>query len=143
MSLNEPGRNTIFGSSCFWRETMREPRFGPFDVRVTVLLGIALFYPALWTLTLALGGMTFLWAIARFRLPLPSAMRYVRSWLAGPWRPGQPSAFVRSPIDYGFELRKDLTPAIRMKDWSEKESDAKGRPSFPRRLLEAFGAAVR
>lgn len=109
----------IFSSRCFWRDTMRDPRFGPFDARLTVILAITLFYFTIWTFALGLCAVAFFWVIGRFRLPLPSAMRFMRSWLAGPLRNAQPDAFIRSPIDYGFEVKPDLAPSIRMKDWSQ------------------------
>lgn len=120
------GKRRLFSSQCFWRETMRDPRVGPFDARLTVILAVTLFYFTVWTLILGVAGIAFFWAIARFRLPLPSAMRFARSWLAGPLRSGQPRAFVRSAIDYGFELRPDLAVAPRLKHWVDADAGRAG-----------------
>jgi intracellular multiplication protein IcmT len=101
---------SLFGKSCGWRETMRDPQIAIFDARLTVLLLISIFHVRIWTIALALAAVVFFWSIEYHRLPFPSALRFARNWLAGPIRRAVPRNQLRPMIDFGFE----------------------GRPGFPR-----------
>jgi len=141
--------NAIFGKNCRWRETMQIPRVGIFDFRIIPMVFILFLHLRVWTILLVIVSAMFFYIIEYYRLPFPSALRFFRSWLAGPFRPGRPMGRLRMPINYGFP--EALSPAAPFKraaitgskfqtDRQTNSATELGQKSDPvRRLLKFVG----
>ena len=79
-------------SGIEWRYTAKKVRLGPFDSYVVVPpLVLFAMHIKLWTLLLAIGTVIVMWILELFfRLPLPEAVRVLRSKIAGNHRPSTP-----------------------------------------------------
>lgn len=84
-----------------WRNNMRPVRFFAFDARSAIIAPILLFYPRLSTIILALLIFFIFRQLERKGLSFPSAMRAVRSWIIGKYRPGWVSSQKSTFKDYG------------------------------------------
>lgn len=93
----------IFGEPILWRHTIRSPRLSIFDARLIFLFVPLVFHFRLWTVGLLLAGVVVFAVIERAGLRFPSALRAIRSRLAGSARPAQPRAQYRAAVDFGFE----------------------------------------
>lgn len=70
-----------------WRETGRTLTFLGIDGRAMFLLLLVLYRPRLWTLAVAIFGMTALIMLERKGYTLPNATRKLRVFFVGPVRP--------------------------------------------------------
>jgi intracellular multiplication protein IcmT len=84
-----------------WRNSQKITRFFVFDARVFFLLVAFMFHVALWTLSLALIAIAFFFMLERFGLTFESALRAIRCWLLGEYRPAFTRTLRRRWIDYG------------------------------------------
>jgi intracellular multiplication protein IcmT len=84
-----------------WRDSMRPTRFGPFDGRSVFPLILFAVHIALWTFALAVASAIVFWVLERKGLRVDSALRQVRSWLAGEPRPAVYSWKRRRMLDHG------------------------------------------
>jgi intracellular multiplication protein IcmT len=73
-----------------WRDTMRPCRFLMFPAWAAAPLLIFFLHWRWWTLIAAIASAILFWVLERFGLSVPAAMRFARSWVAGPYRPAVP-----------------------------------------------------
>lgn len=71
-----------------WRNSMKTVRFFIFDARAGFFVVLVLVHARLWTLCLAVLVMTIFWLFERKSLTFPAALRAIRVWIIGPYRPG-------------------------------------------------------
>ena len=95
--------HNIYGEPILWRDTMRSPRLAIFDARLIFFCFLPVLHFRVWTVTLLVFGVLTFWGIERAGLRFPSALRALRSRLAGATRPARPRAQYRSEISYAFE----------------------------------------
>lgn len=84
-----------------WRYSWLDGRFIIFDARLAILIVLCVFFPhkAVYILTVVTAAV--FWFIDKRGLSTPQALRFVRSWLAGPNRYACPTLKRRRLIDYG------------------------------------------
>ena len=70
-----------------WRNTMKPVRFFQFDVRAGFFIILVLVHARLWTFALMLVVNLIFWILERKGLSFAAALRSVRLWLVGPYRP--------------------------------------------------------
>lgn len=95
--------SSIYGRSCFWRETMRPGRVLVFDARLMAFVLLFLLHLRVWTLLVLLAAAVGFFAIERRGLSFSAVLRQVRSFFAGPERPARRGGRRRPLMDYGFE----------------------------------------
>jgi len=71
-----------------WRNTMKPVRFFIFDARAGLFVVILLVHFRLWTLYLFLTMLGIFNLLERKGLSFAAAMRAMRAWIIGPYRPG-------------------------------------------------------
>lgn len=87
-----------------WRDTYRPARFGPFNAWIAPMILLSLF-PLFWPRWLSIGATiamaVFLYYFEKRRnMDVASAIRLIRSWVAGPERPARSHPKQRMKIDY-------------------------------------------
>lgn len=98
-----------------WRDTYRPARFFFLDVRAGILVLCMLIWIRPWTIALAVLAISLAWYLERIGLDVPSALRALRSYLAGTIRPALPFHKVRHEIDF----------SRRRMAWEEPEIEGK------------------
>jgi intracellular multiplication protein IcmT len=83
-----------------WRNTFRSPRFFFFDARVSIFLVGFLLHIRLWTLLVLITVFLAFYWMERHGYDFMSALRAVRSRIAGPIRPPLSPDRARGAIDY-------------------------------------------
>lgn len=71
-----------------WRNTMKTVRFFNFDARAGFFLVLVLIHARLWTLITLILFMMIFWVLERKGLSFPAAIRAMRVWALGSYRPG-------------------------------------------------------
>lgn len=89
------------GASWHWRNTMKPVRFFNFDARASFFLILVLMHARLWTLLLMITVMTIFWILERKGLSFAAAMRALRLWFIGPYRPAFVYTRRRKLLDTG------------------------------------------
>ena len=84
-----------------WRNTMKPTRFFQFDARSAIFLMLVLVHARLWTLELMIGVMLIFWILERKGLSYQAAMRAMRVWLIGNYRPAWIYTRRRKMLDSG------------------------------------------
>lgn len=84
-----------------WRNSMRPVRFFGFDVRAVIPFFILLFYARLHTLIFCILTTIIFWLLEKKGLTVPSALRALRVFILGGFRPGWPKYKYRRLVDYG------------------------------------------
>ena len=107
-------RPNIFGAPVLWRYTMRSPRLTMFDARLVFFAGLPILHFRIWTVLLFVVALVVFWLIERAGYRLPSALRALRSSLAGSARPAMPRSFYRPAVTTAFEGHP-LLPQPRVK----------------------------
>ena len=105
-------QGSMFGEPIVWRDTIRSPRLLVFDARLIFFCALIVFHLRIWTVVALLVGVMVFWLIERAGLRFPSALRALRSRLAGATRPAMPRSLYRSAITTAFEGHP-LLPAQR------------------------------
>lgn len=95
----------LYGRTIAWRETMRNPRFFLLDAHCVFVLPLFLFHIRWWTFAVLLITFLCFAAMRMFQYGPSSAMRALRSAIAGPLRKPFGNTFLRPVVDYGFEYR--------------------------------------
>jgi len=70
-----------------WRNTMKTVRFFQFDARAGLFAAFVLVHARIWTLCLLVLVLAFFSLLERKGLSFPAAIRAIRLWLIGPYRP--------------------------------------------------------
>lgn len=84
-----------------WNNTYRPARFFFLDVRVGVIILASFMHVRMWTLGLDVIVIMLGWWVERVGLGFMGAMRAVREYIAGPYRPALPPHKIRGWVDYG------------------------------------------
>lgn len=84
-----------------WRNTMKPVRFFQFDARAGFFIILVLVHARLWTLYLMIGVCVIFWILERRGLSFASAMRALRLWFTGPYRPAWMYSRKRKFLDTG------------------------------------------
>jgi len=84
-----------------WRDTYRPARFFFLDVRAGVVVLCTLVWIRPWTVAVAVMSVALAFYLERIGMSVPSAMRALRSHLAGRIRPALGYHKIRKPIDFG------------------------------------------
>jgi intracellular multiplication protein IcmT len=71
-----------------WRDTARSPRLFLFDAKIVIPIFIFMLSISWFTFGLLIACISVLAIVERFGFSIPVAMRWCRSWLAGPVRYG-------------------------------------------------------
>lgn len=100
-----------------WRNTYKPVKFFFMDVRVGVVIALSLIHLKYWTIGLDLAVIALGYYIERSGLGFMAAVRAVRSWLAGTYRPAGPPRKVRHAVDYehrrlAWQPRRDKGVAV-------------------------------
>ena len=72
--------------STHWRDSARSARFFMIDARAAFPLVFFLLHIRWWTFFVAVGAMMFFGLLERYGFTLPVFWRWLRSFLAGPYR---------------------------------------------------------
>ena len=84
-----------------WRNTMKPVRFFGFDARAGFFVILVLVHARLWTLCLMLSVLVIFWILERRGLSFASALRGLRRWLVGSYRPAWIYTKKRKMLDTG------------------------------------------
>ena len=97
-----------YGSTLFWRETHKRPRFLIFDGRIVALLLLMIMHMRIWTFALVVIAMLVLWFFERKGVSADSIVRFLRSSIVGRRRTARGPHAERMPVDFGFETAADV-----------------------------------
>jgi intracellular multiplication protein IcmT len=84
-----------------WRNTMKPVRFFVFDARAVIFLVLALIHARLWTLELMVVVLGIFWILERKGLSYAAALRAMRVWFLGAYRPAWIYTRRRKMLDTG------------------------------------------
>lgn len=84
-----------------WRNTMKPVRFFQFDARSAIFLMLVLVHARLWTLELMIAVMCIFWILERKGLSYAAALRAMRVWFIGYYRPAWIYTRRRKLLDTG------------------------------------------
>lgn len=84
-----------------WRNTMKPVRFFMFDARAGLFVLLLLVHARLWTLYLLITVLVVFNLLERKGLSFSAALRGLRLWLTGPYRPGWVKSRRRKLLDTG------------------------------------------
>jgi len=84
-----------------WRNTQKPARFFSLDARSFAALFLFLIHARLWTFIFAVVVMFIFWLFERRGLTFESAVRAIRAYLAGAYRPALLGRKKRNWIDFG------------------------------------------
>ena len=84
-----------------WRNSMRSVRFFAVDGRAAMPLPLLLVYARWSTLILFVVSLVVFRYLEQKGLSFPSALRALRSWMFGKYRPGVPGLYQRIFRDFG------------------------------------------
>lgn len=87
--------------SWHWRNTMKPVRFFQFDARSAIFLMLVLVHARLWTLELMTVVMVIFWLLERKGLSYAAALRALRVWFTGYYRPAWIYTRRRKMLDTG------------------------------------------
>ncbi len=80
-------KNEEEGVGWHWRNTMKPARFFILDGRAVFFVVLLLLHARPWTLYLLIGVAVILWILERRGLSFAAALRSVRVWFIGKYRP--------------------------------------------------------
>jgi intracellular multiplication protein IcmT len=84
-----------------WRNTQKPARFFAVDARAFTAIFLFLIHARLWTFALAIVVMCIFWIFERRGLTFEAALRAMRSWFLGRYRPATLKNHSRSWTDFG------------------------------------------
>lgn len=121
----------MFGTSLYWRETMKPARFLIFDGRVVLVILPAFMHLRFWTLIIAIATMFTFWWFDRKGVSADSILRFLRARIIGPKRSARGVFEERTAVDFSFECKKYLERS----EFEARKAAAPARTS----LLARFG----
>lgn len=80
------------------------------DVRVGVIILASMMHVRFYTVSLDIIVIAVAWYVERLGMTIPGAVRSVRAWAAGPYRPAQNGHKIRRKADFEYD-RLDWQPA--------------------------------
>jgi intracellular multiplication protein IcmT len=89
------------GGGWHWRNTMKPVRFFQFDARAGFFIILVLMHARIWTVALMIGVLFIFWILERKGLSFAAAMRALRSWFIGNYRPAWAYTRRRKLLDSG------------------------------------------
>ena len=84
-----------------WRNTMKPVRFFQFDARAGLFIILVLIHARFWTLGLMIAVNLIFWILERKGLSFAAAIRAIRMWIVGPYRPAWVYTRRRKQLDTG------------------------------------------
>jgi intracellular multiplication protein IcmT len=84
-----------------WRNTMKPVRFFQFDARAGFFIVLVLVHARFWTLGLMIGVFAVFWILERKGLSFAAAIRALRTWFVGRYRPAWVYTRRRKMLDIG------------------------------------------
>lgn len=85
-----------------FRNTYKPARFFFMDIRVGVIVLASLMHVRTYTISIDVIAVALAWYVERLGMGIPQAVRSLRSWLAGPYRPAQQVFKVRQRVDFQY-----------------------------------------
>jgi intracellular multiplication protein IcmT len=79
-----------FSATAHWRDSARNPRFFMIDARATFAILLFLVHISKWTGIIVVVNTLFFAILERFGFTVPVFFRWLRSFLAGPFRLSTP-----------------------------------------------------
>jgi len=89
------------GGGWHWRNTMKPVRFFQFDARAGFFIILVLIHARFWTLGLLIAVLVVFWILERKGLSFAAALRALRLWLVGNYRPAWVYTRRRKLLDTG------------------------------------------
>lgn len=74
-------------SDIYWRDSQRSVRFFIFDSKASFPVVLFIFHARLWTFLIVIAVMLLFWALERKGLDFTTALRTMRSFIIGNYRP--------------------------------------------------------
>jgi intracellular multiplication protein IcmT len=103
-----------------FRNTYKPARFFFMDVRVGVIVLASMMHIRFYTISLDFITIVLAWYVERLGMTIPGAVRALRAWVAGPYRPAQNAHKVRRKVDYEYERldwqQKRITGEIQLQE---------------------------
>ncbi len=93
-----------------FRNTYRPARFFFMDVRVGVIVLASMMHVRFYTISIDLIAIGIAWYVERLGMTLPGAVRALRAWVAGPYRPAQNAHKIRHKADFEYDRLAWQTP---------------------------------
>ena len=84
-----------------WRNTMKTVRFFQFDARAGFFIILVLVHARVWTFALMILVNVLFWILERKGLSFAAAVRAIRLWFVGPYRPAWIYTRRRKLLDTG------------------------------------------
>ena len=101
MSTSAAEETAIERQNWHWRNTMRPVRFFNLDARAALPFFVLLVYLRPISIIITLMITVFFYALERYGLTFPAALRAIRLWLGGDMRPGHNRYAYRNLRDHG------------------------------------------
>ena len=106
-----------------------------FDARLVFFAGLPILHFRIWTVLLFVVALVVFWLIERAGYRLPSALRALRSSLAGSARPAMPRSFYRPAVSTAAKTMAEKvdqsTKARRKPKRSRSKTDSAEPSAFP------------
>lgn len=96
-----------FGQTAFFRDTQLQARLLIFDARMVIPLFMMLLHIRIWTIIVFISFLAISVFVERKGMRLENAVRRVRAWSVGKWRPARGHDYIRQPVDFSYEARMD------------------------------------
>lgn len=90
----------MFNTYNHWRNTARPVRFFAVDYRAGIFVFIFMMHIRLWTFLMLIGVVGVLWFLEKRGLTMPLAMRRLRIWFIGNYRPALGRLHQRKMYDH-------------------------------------------
>lgn len=100
-----------------YRDTYRPAKFLFLDVRVGVVIFASLVHVRYWTLGLDVIVIALSWYVERIGLGFMGALRAVRAWMTGSYRPAMRVQKIRRRVDYdartlAWQVKRPTDPVL-------------------------------
>lgn len=85
-----------------FKHTWRPARFFFMDFRVGLIFVVSLMHLRFYTIAIDVIAVALAWYVERLGMTLPGAIRALRAWVAGPYRPALPPNKMRQRTDFEY-----------------------------------------
>ncbi len=114
----------MYGTSVFWRETMKPAKFLIFDGRVVLVLLPTFIHLRIWTLSIAMITMMAFWYFDRKGISASSIVRFMRARFIGHKRTARGAFEERTAVDFSYECQPFMR--LKMAEAARLEFEAAG-----------------
>lgn len=94
-----------FGQTAFFRDTQLQAKLLIFDARMVIPLFMMLLHIRIWTIIVFISFLAISVFVERKGMRLENAVRRIRAWSVGKWRPARGHDYIRQPVDFSYEAR--------------------------------------